>query len=410
METNTTPAARPLNCCPCCGDDWDYSAVSEAHWMLDVRTSGTDCWAELHPCCQGMADELEAHGYELATGRTVASVVRELTGRDVLAVEEDGTGTVVCRLRTVDPTQVLAATDAHGNRKAKSPKGWQTEVFADVDENHRHHPAPQGWKFGVAVYNGGVKVGVATVGRPVSRVLQAAQPHTLEVTRVCTWGPAPLRKNVVSKLYAAAAERARSMGYRKLITYTIHHVENGRSLQASGWVSCNVSDGGSWKCEARPDASEAAPTNQKVRWERGLSKSAGKAVRRTAVALPAAAPVDHAALATTAAQGWTDDQLLTAIDGHSAYLPHAGKAERAQLLAEGRAWAAVYRARTAHLLAAVAQGGELLLTDLLAAGAPARWAQPSSWDRTGAAWCAAQAMGLQVVRFNRRHSVVLASK
>jgi len=269
--------------CSFCGEGFEESwAVT--HWMLDVVMGDGECFIRFFPCCVAMRDMVGWDGYEAATGRTVQAVVTEITGREVLEVIGQGDGTVVCRLRTVDPT-VLHSTDSAGHKKARSPKGWQSQIFADVEAKHRHHDAPQGWKFGVAVYNGGVKVGVATVGRPVSRHIQAAQPHTLEVTRVCTWGAAPLRKNAVSKLYAAAAERARSMGYRRLITYTMHGVESGESLLASGWTPTHISDGGSWRRPARPNASESAPTGRKVRWGRGLCKSQRKAVRRAAITI-----------------------------------------------------------------------------------------------------------------------------
>lgn len=271
--------------CPHCGDDMELSDYG-THYLLDVKRGEGECFVTLHPCCEGMQRDVEWYSYEHAVGRTVQQVVAEVTGQDVLEVVADGDGTVVCRLRTVNPTEVT------GERKASSPKGWQAEIFEDVDQHHRHHPRPQGWKFGVAVYNGDVKVGVAVVGRPVSRVLQAQQPLTLEVTRVCTFGHSALRKNAVSKLYAACAEQARALGYRKLITYTIDGVEDGASLQASGWTVTNVSQGGSWACEARPEASTVAPTNAKVRWEKGLCKSEKKGVRRMAIEwTPAAQPV-----------------------------------------------------------------------------------------------------------------------
>lgn len=273
--------------CAACGQDW--GAEDATHWGLDVRlrAGAGDCWAALQPCCQAQADAVQRWGYADAYGRTVAAVVAEIVQREVLEVTADGQGAVVCRLQVYNPTAAAARADGLGRRKASSRPGWQREVFAQVDQHHRHHPAPQGWKFGVAVHNGAARVGVATVGRPVSRVLQQRFPRMLEVTRVCTWGQSALRKNAASKLYAAAAAQARALGYDRLITYTLHGEERGDSLLASGWVCTGVSDGGSWQCDARPGASTAAPTGAKVRWERGLSKSARRVVLRAQIPAPA---------------------------------------------------------------------------------------------------------------------------
>ena len=55
-----------------------------------------------------------------------------------------------------------------------------------VDLNHRHHKRPVGHKFSISVYDDDKMVGVAMVGRPVSRILDDGT--TLEVNRLCTDG------------------------------------------------------------------------------------------------------------------------------------------------------------------------------------------------------------------------------
>ena len=135
--------------------------------------------------------------------------------------------------------------------------------FADACEfiakHHRHHRPPQGWKFGLAVASDGEVVGVATVGRPVARMLQDGQ--TLEVTRCCTDGT----PHVASKLYAACWRAARAMGYSRLITYTLKE-EKGTSLVAAGWKALYDVRGGTWNCPSRP-RSDNHPLGQKVLWE-----------------------------------------------------------------------------------------------------------------------------------------------
>lgn len=85
------------------------------------------------------------------------------------------------------------------------------EANAFVAENHRHHKPVTGHKFSIACADGEKIVGVAIVGRPVSRHLDDG--WTLEVNRLCTDGT----RNACSMLYAAAWRAVRAMGYRKLL-------------------------------------------------------------------------------------------------------------------------------------------------------------------------------------------------
>jgi hypothetical protein len=127
--------------------------------------------------------------------------------------------------------------------------------------HHRHHKPPQGWMFGCAVNDGETVVGVATVGRPVSRMLQAREPYTLEVTRCCTDGT----PHVASKLYAACWRAARALGYRRLVTYTLIE-EPGTSLRAAGWKPLYQTAGGSWSRAERPRV-DTHPLGLKTIWE-----------------------------------------------------------------------------------------------------------------------------------------------
>lgn len=138
----------------------------------------------------------------------------------------------------------------------------QKEAFAFIDENHRHHIAPRGWKFGIAVNDGLKVVGVITVGRPVARKLDNG--WTLEVTRCCTDGT----KNAASMLYGAACRAARALGYKRLITYTLIE-EPGTSLVAAGWKSLYNTEGKSWSVPSRPRV-DKHPLGQKTLWEAEL--------------------------------------------------------------------------------------------------------------------------------------------
>jgi hypothetical protein len=133
------------------------------------------------------------------------------------------------------------------------------EACAFIRKHHRHHKPPVGWMFGCAVNDGEKVVGVATVGRPVARMLDDG--WTLEVNRLCTDGT----PHVASKLYAACWRAAKALGYRRLITYTLAS-ESGTSLRAAGWREVYRTKGGSWDTPSRPRV-DTHPTEQKTLWE-----------------------------------------------------------------------------------------------------------------------------------------------
>lgn len=110
------------------------------------------------------------------------------------------------------------------------------EANSFVIEHHRHHDATLGHKFSLGAFDDGRLVGVAIVGRPVSRKLDDGK--TLEVTRLCTDGT----RNACSFLYSAAAKEAKRRGAEKIITYILQS-ENGASLRASNWTLENAKCG-----------------------------------------------------------------------------------------------------------------------------------------------------------------------
>lgn len=132
------------------------------------------------------------------------------------------------------------------------------EAMTFTDRHHRHHKAPQGGLFAVAVNDGADVVGVAVIGRPVARMLDNG--YTAEVTRLCTLGD----KNACSMLYAAAWRACRALGYRRLVTYTLT-TEGGGSLRAAGWKLIGEAGGGSWSRTSRPRVS--TNTGSKLLWE-----------------------------------------------------------------------------------------------------------------------------------------------
>ena len=129
-----------------------------------------------------------------------------------------------------------------------------------IGRHHRHHKPPVGALFALGLGLGDEMVGVATVGRPVARMLQDG--FTCEVTRLCTQG----HMNACSMLYGAAWRAARALGYSRLITYTLPE-EGGGRLRASGFKLLGEAGGGSWNCKSRPRV-DKHPTQTKFRWEK----------------------------------------------------------------------------------------------------------------------------------------------
>ncbi len=134
------------------------------------------------------------------------------------------------------------------------------EANAFVARLHRHHRPVVGHKFSLgACDHEGTLIGVAIVGRPVSRIRD--DRNTLEVTRLCTNGT----KNACSFLYGAAARATFALGYRRIGTYTLPR-EGGASLRACGWKLLGERGGGSWSCPSRPRV-DTHPTEPKLLWE-----------------------------------------------------------------------------------------------------------------------------------------------
>ncbi len=136
------------------------------------------------------------------------------------------------------------------------------EANAFVAANHRHHKPVAGHKFSLGCVKDGQLVGVAIVGRPVSRYLDDGM--TLEVNRLCSTG----EKNVCSFLYGAAARAARTLGYRKIITYTLDS-EPGTTLRAAGWSCAGLAGGKEWTGQRKPKEQQY-PAQMKLRYEKNL--------------------------------------------------------------------------------------------------------------------------------------------
>ena len=149
--------------------------------------------------------------------------------------------------------------------------------------HHRHHKPPLSHRFSLGLWEGEVLVGVACIGRPVSRVLQA-RGH-LEITRLCCLDV----RNAASCLLAACVRASRAWVHAeqkrrreqgdepypkgcRLITYTLQS-ESGASLRAAGFerdvVSADSSSVRGRKWEKGKVTGRCA-LGPKVRWSKAL--------------------------------------------------------------------------------------------------------------------------------------------
>lgn len=140
---------------------------------------------------------------------------------------------------------------------------------------HRHHKPVVGHRFSIGCYDGDRLVGVAIVGRPVSR--NTSQYGVAEVTRLCTDGT----PNACSMLYGACARAAKALGYDAIQTFTLS-TESGTSLRASGWRDLGERGGGNWNSKSNnegrlfPSRREDQPMTRKRLWRRALGPQGDK--------------------------------------------------------------------------------------------------------------------------------------
>lgn len=128
---------------------------------------------------------------------------------------------------------------------------------------HRHHAPPQGHVFSLGVFlPDWALAGVATVGRPVARLLDDGRTH--EVTRVATDGT----PNACSALYAAAWRRSRRVyGMVRMVTYT-QVGESGSSLRGAGWhVAAELRPRAGWNTPSRPRQLNGTEGVRRLLWE-----------------------------------------------------------------------------------------------------------------------------------------------
>lgn len=136
------------------------------------------------------------------------------------------------------------------------------EANAFVAAHHRHHKPVVGHLFSLGASVGDQIVGVAIVGRPVSRFRDDGL--TAEVTRLCTDGT----RNACSFLYGASARAAFALGFKRIGTYILAS-EPGTSLTGTGWRMIGETPGRSWSVPSRPRV-DKHPLQKKMLFEKEL--------------------------------------------------------------------------------------------------------------------------------------------
>jgi hypothetical protein len=129
-----------------------------------------------------------------------------------------------------------------------------------INRVHRHLRAPVGDVIRVALETEHCEiVGVGMAGRPTARRLDDGR--TIEITRIAVLEGYP---NACSMLYGALRRASLSLGWRRLVTYTLPE-EGGASLRASGWRLDGLTNGGEWDRPSRSRGA-AARADVKSRW------------------------------------------------------------------------------------------------------------------------------------------------
>jgi hypothetical protein len=138
-----------------------------------------------------------------------------------------------------------------------------------IREYHRHHQPVVGHLFSIGAAFAGKIVGIAIVGRPVSR--HRDDGVTAEITRLCSDGT----KNSCSFLYGAAARAAFALGFKRIGTYILAS-ENGITLRAAGWRLIGETPGRSWSVPSRPRV-DVHPLQKRFLFERSARAEGGGA-------------------------------------------------------------------------------------------------------------------------------------
>jgi len=141
-----------------------------------------------------------------------------------------------------------------------------------VERYHRHsaRTSNDGGKYAIGLEHDGELVGVAIVGRPISRMLQLEGEHPAELLRLCTSPTCP--KGGGSKLYSRAKRIWQLMGGSHFHTYTLI-TESGAVLRGAGLREpVATTRAQQWDRPSRHRRATAIAEKPKRRWTEKLSE------------------------------------------------------------------------------------------------------------------------------------------
>jgi hypothetical protein len=139
------------------------------------------------------------------------------------------------------------------------------EAARFVAKHHRHHEPIHIGILAVGLWEGERLVGVAVLGRPLSRNLDAR--GIIEITRLCVLDDS---RHAASALLARARRVAQALGFECLVTYTAPE-EGGASLRAANYQrDLELVGGRVWDTPTRRRNKPLTSIMRRVRWWSGL--------------------------------------------------------------------------------------------------------------------------------------------
>ena len=226
-----------------------FCGQAEQVGIADIWTDGA---FQIECCCEAMHGlVVQEMADDSAWGRTLLqrAGAEELTGHRLRRVADDGCTMLLDHQLELQPIAFQAAR-------------------AFVGRYHQHCGSPAAWRFGTAIHNGYLRLGVVMVGNPVAPALNGR--GILEVNRLCIRRDVAraLAWNAASMLYGWAAREAERRGWTRIITYT-RTDEEGTSLRAAGWEPETIVRGRGWH-SVRRSRSNTNAWIDKIRWGKKL--------------------------------------------------------------------------------------------------------------------------------------------
>lgn len=220
---------------------------------FSVQVYASDCTVDgAQRAVMAVAQASLEMGYLRAAVRMPVSFVPTVLKRSGwLKVHEDAAGHWwgIASRKTIGEMRVVPLGQAAAN-------DW-------VHRTHSHLPASRGSMFSVGIEDSAGELHcVAQVGVVRARMLMVSG-DVAEVVRVAS----DRTKNVASMALGAVVRACLSLGYTRVVSYTILG-ESGHSYRVSGWRPTSVSGGGEWSRASRARTKAAQP-QRKVRWEIG---------------------------------------------------------------------------------------------------------------------------------------------